>query len=115
MGTPLEGSRRIHKLEAIAAFEAMEFFKLYLIGNHVDLFVDNTSVIGAAKKGYSPSFHFNSHITNLLEHIRAHGARVQYVKSSHNPSDCESRRFAMKPNYVVAKAHALDVNYHKAS
>ena len=37
-----------HELEA--AFEAMDFFKTYLSGNHVDLFVDNTSVIGAAKK-----------------------------------------------------------------
>lgn len=101
--TPLEASRPIHELEAIAAFEAMVFFQPYLTGNHVDLFVDNTSVIGAAKKGYSPSFHFNSHIRNLLDHIRAHGARVQYVKSAHNPSDCESRRFAeKKPNYVVA-------------
>ena len=100
--TPLEASRPIHELEAIAAFEAMDFFKDYLTGTHVDLFVDNTSVIGAAKKGYSPSFHFNLHIRTLLEHIRAHGARVQYVKSAHNPSDCESRRFAKIPNYVVA-------------
>ena len=111
--TPLEASRPIHELEAIAAFEAMEFFTKYLTGNHVDLFVDNTSVIGAAKKGYSPAFHFNCHIRTLLQHIRAHGARVQYVKSAHNPSDCESRRFAKAPNYVVAEAS--DVIYHKAS
>ena len=83
----LEASRPIHELEAIAAFEAMDFFKDKLTGNHVDLFVDNTSVIGAAKKGYSPSFHFNTHIRTLLVNIRAFGARVQYVKSAHNPSD----------------------------
>ena len=95
--TPLESSRRIEELEAIAASEAFAFFAADMAGKKVTLHIDNTSVLGALRKGHSPSFNLNRHITDLAVKTRVLLVDLKYVRSEHNPSDVESRRYAKTP------------------
>ncbi len=89
--TPLESSRRIEELEAIAASEAFTFFGPQMKDKSITMYIDNTSVLGAVRKGHSPSFNLNKHISALASDTRARLVRLEYVRSAENPADYESR------------------------
>ena len=88
--TNLEKSRRIEELEARAITLAVRYFEDHLRGKHIDLRVDNTSVIGALNKGYSKSYNLNKHVSEALGAIGRHFT-VQYVRSAQNLADGLSR------------------------
>ena len=85
-----ERTRRIEELEARAVTLAARHFHEELRGRHVDLWVDNTSVIGAMKKGYSKSYYLNRHVAVALRAIGRHFT-VRYVPSKYNFADGPSR------------------------
>ena len=85
-----ECTRRIEELEARAVTLAARHFREELCGRHVDLWVDNTSVIGAMRKGYSKSYNLNRHVAVALRAIGRHYT-VRYVASKYNFADGPSR------------------------
>jgi hypothetical protein len=87
----LEASRHITELEALACHEAISYFRGILQGKKVRIYVDNTSVLGAATRGYSPSFHFNKYIGPLYSLLKELSATLNYIRSDQNPADEPSR------------------------
>lgn len=85
--------KAISLLETKAATKAIHFFRQYLEGKTVRLYIDNTSLIGALGKTYSKSFALNGELLALIEEMEKTGAsfEVQYVPSGENLADRPSR------------------------
>ena len=90
-----EARLHINVLEAEALLRGVTRFKEHLHGARILLKIDNTSVIGAMVRGYSTSFEFNAKIGAALHSLRGIDGSyiIEYVQSSMNLSDGESRRY----------------------
>ena len=89
-----EAKRHINEKESMAIVLALEHFASLLHGRDIILKIDNTSVIGALRKGYSPSFRMNSRVTEALDALHdREGATFafEYVPSKDNLADFPSR------------------------
>ena len=92
--TPLEASRRIEELEAMAISRATIHFAPHLTSKGLDLNIDNTSVRGSLRKGYSRSYNLDTRIHEVQNAFLAHNIpdiKVTYVKSADNIADGLSR------------------------
>lgn len=91
--SPLEAGRSINELEAMALTEALEHFFPLLQNSGVDIFVDNTSVLFGAPRGYSASFFFNQRLRALSPLLAVLDYSLSFVPSKKNVSDSLSRNF----------------------
>jgi hypothetical protein len=92
--TPLEASRRIEELEAMAISRATAHFATQLASKGLDLNIDNTSVRGSLRKGYSRSYNLDARIREVQDGFTSNNIpdiRVSYVKSGDNIADGLSR------------------------
>ena len=89
--TSMHASRTINELEAQAVFNAVTHFWPQLRGKPLQLYVDNTSVIGALNKGYSPSFNLNKQILKACNALQSIPVTIRYIHTSINPADAPSR------------------------
>lgn len=86
-------SRRIAVLEAKALLWALRTLRERLRGRKICIFVDNTAVVSAVRKGYSfGSEELMLEVAACAEEIRKlGGATVQYIETKLNPADPWSR------------------------
>lgn len=92
--SPLEASRRIEELEALAVTRALLFFGESLRNGQLTLRVDNTSVLHSVRKGYSRSYNLDKHIQETLrclKDLQVDVVSVDYVPSAQNLADGPSR------------------------
>jgi hypothetical protein len=88
----LEASRTINELEALALECGLKRYADVLHDKDLDIWIDNTSVLYAVEKGYSPSFHLNTRVRAVLDQIGRRKFNIGYIASASNPADEPSRR-----------------------
>jgi hypothetical protein len=90
---PSETSLHIHILEAKALRLAMQHFELSIMDcGHIQVFIDNTSLLFALRRTHSNSFILNNEIRKIFGCIAFQCVgSVQYVPSAFNAADGPSR------------------------
>ena len=82
-----DANHSINILEAKALANAMDVLQM---DHHLDVFVDNTSLLANVRRTRSGNFLFN----NIVGHICSDRIlNIQYIKSNENPADVFSREF----------------------
>lgn len=88
----VERKRHISEKEMVAVEKAATAFRDVLKGKHINLLIDNTTVIGVLRRGYSAHFHLNKHVAAVLQRLHATSYDIEYVSSALNMADGASRR-----------------------
>ena len=91
----------INEREAEAVLQGMKAFPM-IEGCRVDFVIDNTSAIGALKKGYSRSLSLNRIVSRVKEYSdtkRIEPGNITYVRSAMNVADGVSRGDRLTPAY----------------
>jgi hypothetical protein len=91
--TDQEKEDHINELELLALLRGIAFFEEELNNCSVHFYVDNTTCLHASLRGYSPSFHINKRVSELIEKLRNANILcvISYIRSEHNPADAYSR------------------------
>lgn len=104
--SPVESKRHINELEVVAITRALEYWP-HLVGNVVELHVDNMTAKAVWKKGRAKSFFLNNRVFEGLQLRMKTPMNLHYINTVLNPSDEPSRGLPLNPAKVLAWAKAL--------
>ena len=92
---PLREKWRIAHYEAWALLRALEAWSVVTSNAMITILIDNTAVLGALNKGFSPNFLLNFLVKRIVRIVQRRRSQVWlwYVPSKLNPADPLTRDF----------------------